>query len=148
MNNTDNCKPKADCSGRREFLVKAALMAGGIVLTLSAPSVGLAMPFEDVVVPIDDKSPLNKVGGTATVDSSAGKIIILRTGDAAFVALSAKCTHKGGPIKYDAEAKQFFCPWHGSKYNNEGKATDGPAPSPLKSYTATGTATSVTVNVS
>lgn len=147
MNNTDVCEPKSDCTGRREFLVKAGLIAGGLVLTLSAPSLALASPFEDVVVPIDDKSPLNKVGGTVTVGSSAGKIIILRTGDAAFVALSAKCTHKGGPIKYDDTAKQFFCPWHDSKFKTDGSNAGGPASTPLTPYIATGTATSVTVKV-
>ncbi len=123
------------------------MLAGGLVLTLSGAGSAFASRFEDVTVAINDKSPLNKVGGTATVDSSAGKIVILRTGDAAFVAVSAKCTHKGGPIKYDADAKQFFCPWHDSKYKTDGSNAGGPASQPLASYKATGSATSVTVKV-
>ena len=142
-----DCNDKTDCTGRREFLVKAGLIAGALALTISVPSFGFAGKFEDVVVPIDDKSPLAKVGGTTTVDSSAGKIIILRSADTTFVALSAKCTHKGGPIKYDDAAKQFFCPWHNSKFKTDGSNASGPASTPLTSYPATGTATSVTVKV-
>ncbi len=142
-----DCNEIVDCSGRREFLVKTAMLAGGLVLTLSGAGSAFASPFEDITVAIDDKSPLNKVGGTATVDSSAGKIVILRTEDAAFVAVSAKCTHKGGPIKYNADSKQFVCPWHDSKFNTDGSNAGGPASQPLASYKATGSATSVTVKV-
>ena len=77
-----DCNKKIDCSGRREFLVKAAFLAGGVVLTLSGAASAIGTPFEDVVVPIDEKSPLNKVGGSITVDSTVGKIVILRTGEA------------------------------------------------------------------
>lgn len=143
-----DCKEIVDCTGRREFLVKTAMFAGGLVLTLSAPLVGAAAAFEDVVVPIDDKSPLNKVGGSKVVASTAGKIIVVRTGDASFVAFSARCTHKGATIGYDAASKQFFCPSHGSEFDGAtGKVTQGPADNPLASYPAKGTSASVTVTV-
>jgi cytochrome b6-f complex iron-sulfur subunit len=142
-----DCNDVVDCSGRREFIVKSAMLAGGLVLTLSGAGSGFAAPFEDVTIAIDDKSPLNKVGGSATVESSAGKIVVARTGDTTFVAVAAKCTHKGGPIKYDSDAKQFLCPWHGSKYGTDGSNKGGPSDSPLASYKATGSATSVTVKV-
>lgn len=141
-----DCNEIADCSSRREFLVKAAFMAGGLALTLSGSAFGTA--FEDVVIPIDDQSPLNKIGGSAVVDSAAGKIIILRTGDAAFVAFSAKCTHKGGIVSYDAAKKQFLCPKHSSSFDpTNGNPTGGPAEDPLKSFKTNGTKTSVTVVV-
>ena len=143
-----DCNDVVDCTGRREFLVKTAMLAGGLVLTLSAPLLGAAAAFEDVVVPIDDKSPLNKVGGSKVVVSSAGKIIIVRTGDASFVAFSAKCTHKGTTVGYDAASKQFVCPNHGSEFDGAtGNVTQGPADNPLPSYPAKGTSTSVTVAV-
>lgn len=143
-----DCNEIADCSGRREFLVKAAFMVGGLALTVSGASSAFGKAFEDVVIPIDEASPLNKVGGSAVVDSSAGKIIILRTGDAAFVAYSAKCTHKGGIVSYDAAKKQFTCPKHSSSFDPaNGNPTGGPAEDPLKSYKTNGTKTSVTVAV-
>lgn len=143
-----DCNEIADCPGRREFLVKAAFMAGGLALTLSGAGSVFGRAFEDVVVPIDDKSPLNKVGGSAVVDSAAGKIVVLRTGESAFVAYAAKCTHKGGTVSYDAAKKQFVCPKHGSSFDPaNGDPKEGPAEDPLKSYKATGSAASVTVVV-
>ena len=142
-----DCNEKIDCSGRREFLVKAAFLAGGVVLTLSGAASAIGTPFEDVVVPIDEKSPLNKVGGSITVDSTAGKIVILRTGEVIFVAVSAICTHKGGPLEYNPAIKMFECAWHGSKFGTDGSNASGPAKTPVRSFPATGTATTVTVKV-
>ena len=143
-----DCNEVVDCSGRREFLVKAAFMTGGLALTLSGAGKLLGNTFEDVVVTIDEKNPLNKVGGYDIVASSAGKIIVVRTGDATFVAYSAKCTHKGTTVKYDSAKKSFVCPNHGSTFDAaNGNPTGGPADDPLPSYKATGTGASVTVKV-
>ena len=145
-----DCNEIVDWSGRREFLVKSALVAGGLVLTVTgvAKASSLLGRFEDVVVSIDDKSPLKKVGGSTIVDSSAGKIIIVRTGEASFVAFSALCTHKRGLLEYDAADKRFTCPKHGSTFDGAtGKVIDGPADNPLPSYPAKGTSASVTVTV-
>ncbi len=123
-------------------------MAGGLVLTLSGASSLMGNTHEDVVVAIDDKSPLNKVGGSTVVASSSGKIIVVRTGETTFVAYSAKCTHKGTTVEYSAAKKQFVCPNHGSTFDAaDGKRTGGPADAPLAKYDANGTATSVTVKI-
>ena len=143
-----NCLDNSNCGSRREFLVRSAIVAGGLVLTLSGVGSVLGKPYEDVTVAIDDKSPLNKVGGTSIVDSTAGKVIILRTGDAAFVAFSAKCTHKGGIVEFDAASRQFVCPKHGSRFDStNGTVKEGPASDPIASYKATGSSASVTVTV-
>ena len=143
-----DCNEIVDCVGRREFLVKSVLVAGGLVLTLSGTGSVLGRAFEDVTVPIDDKSPLNKVGGSVVVESTKGKIIVVRTGDASFVAFSALCTHKRGVVDYDDAKKQFVCPKHGSKFDGtDGKVLDGPADEPLPQYPAKGTSASVTVAV-
>ena len=81
------------------------------------------------------------------VDSTAEKIIIVRTGDAAFVAFFAKCTHKGAIIEYDPADKRFTCPKHGSSFDGAtGKVIDGPADQSLPSYPVSGTAASVKVS--
>jgi len=145
-----DCNEIVDCVGRREFLVRSALVAGGLVLTVTgaAKASSLLSRFDEVVVPIEDKSPLKKIGGSVIVDSTAGKIIIVRTGDAAFVAFSAKCTHKGAIIEYDAADKRFACPKHGSSFDGAtGKVVDGPADQSLPSYPVSGTAESVKVSI-
>lgn len=143
-----DCNEIVDCAGRREFLVKAAFMAGGLALTLSGAGKMLGNTFEDLVVEIDENSPLNKIGGSTVVTSAAGKLIIVRTGETSFVAYSARCTHKGGTLKYDAEKKSFVCPSHGSTFDaSNGSRTGGPAEDPLASYRATGSAKSVSIRV-
>lgn len=130
----DNCDSKAACMGRREFLVKAGLVAGATVLTVS--SVG-AMAFEDVIVPVGADSPLAKVGGSVVVESSAGKIIVIRAEEAKYLAYSARCTHKRAILNYDHAKKTLMCPSHGSKFDSaSGKVTGGPAETDLKSYVA------------
>ena len=115
---------------------------------LSGAGSASADAFDDFTVTIDAKSPLNKVGGSIVVDSTAGKIVILRTGEAAFVAFSAKCTHKGGIVEFDPASKQFVCPKHGSRFDSTtGAVKEGPAESPIKPFTAKGTSASVTVTV-
>lgn len=38
-----------------------------------------------------------------------------------------KCPHSGGPILYDPEKDDLFCPWHNSRFNLKGKYKSGPA---------------------
>jgi cytochrome b6-f complex iron-sulfur subunit len=102
---------------------------------------------EDVVVPIDDKSPLNTIGGSTIVDSSVGKVIVVRTGETTFVAFSAICTHKHGTVEYNPTKKLFECPKHHSKFDStDGSVLDGPADDPLPKYAAHGDAKLVTVS--
>ena len=144
----NNCNDLPVCGGRREFLVKSAAIAGGLILTLSGVASAAGRGFTDVTVTIDSSSPLNAVGGSLIVDSTAGKLIIIRTGESAFAAYSAKCTHKGWLVEYDASSKKLVCPKHGSKFDSaNGNVVAGPAETKLPSFAANGTSTSVTVTV-
>src|SRR4051812_40302563 len=98
-----NCNDNSPCMGLREFLVKAGLAAGSVVLTVNAlKGSAFANTFEDVTIEVGSDSPLAKTGGSQIVDSSAGKIIVINEGDRKFAAFSARCTHKGGMVDYDA----------------------------------------------
>ncbi len=139
---------QAICNSRREFLVKTTATAGGLVLALSGLQVAtaqeesavakLAAPIaaqsDEAVLKLDDKSPLSKVGGFDTIETSVGKVVVVRTSETDFKAYSAVCTHKGGPIKYDEKTQQLFCPWHNSRFDAEGKVVKGPAKQALSSY--------------
>lgn len=121
------------CSGRREFLVGASAIAGGLVLSLAnVEKTSAATPPTETTIKLDENSPLNKVGGSVVMDTPSGKVIIARTGDASFSAVSAVCTHKGATLKYDEKAKLFACPSHGSKFNPDGTNAGGPSKTPLK----------------
>lgn len=52
-----------------------------------------------------------------------------------FYAISSTCTHLGCNVK---KANQGFeCPCHGSRFDDNGQVTRGPAPSPLSWYALT-----------
>jgi len=53
-------------------------------------------------------------------------IYLIKKG-ADFKALSARCTHLGCTINYDAVSRQFKCPCHGSLFAISGKWISGPA---------------------
>ena len=146
----NDCKDQAPCLGRREFLVKAAVLAGGAVLTVSALGrSSFAAAFDDLTIDISGDSPLAKAGGSLIVDSSAGKIIVINEGDGKFTAFSALCTHKRGIVDYDSTTKKLTCPKHGSVFDGTtGAAVKGPADDPLKSYGASKNGSKVTVSVS
>ena len=139
-----------DCIGRREFLIQSAHVAGGFVLTISgvARAANIISGFADITFAIDDKSPLSKIGGSTIVDSTAGQIIVIRTGASSFVAFSALCTHKRNVLDYDPDKKQFSCSKHNSTFDGAtGNVIDGQADDPLPSYATKGTSSSVTVTV-
>ena len=142
-----DCNDLGACMGRREFLVKTGFTAGSVVLTISAlGSAGFGAVFEDVTVTIGQDSPLAKVGGFQIVDSSAGKLIVIHADADKFDALSAKCTHRGGIVEYDAEAKQIRCPKHGSRFDPaDGSVVKGPADTPLPTYPANVSGQTITI---
>ena len=141
-NLNDSCSEISEkiCDNRRDFLVKASVTAGGLLLSLSGASLAkaetVATTPEEVVIKLDEKSPLNKVGGNLIIDTKNGKVIIVRTGETAFSAYSAVCSHKGALLGYNAESKLLVCPSHGSKFDNTGKPVGGPAKTPVAKYGA------------
>lgn len=136
------------CIGRREFIVKAVSAAGLVTLTISSRAGSIAAAFEDVTITLSAGSPLTKVGGSAYVDSSAGKLIVIRSGESTFAAFSAICTHKRGLLGYDHAKKEFECPKHGSIFDAAtGSVKSGPAETAIAGYPAASDGSSVTVKV-
>lgn len=83
------------------------------------------------VINLSDYPELGSVGGNAQV----GKVMIFRTGESKFLAISMVCTHKKCDIDYTGDG--FECPCHGSTFSKTGKVTNGPATKNLKSYKTT-----------
>jgi cytochrome b6-f complex iron-sulfur subunit len=81
-------------------------------------------------------SPLATVGGAALVQSNAGVFLVSRSGDSAFSAVEAVCTHEGCTIT-GADGAIYVCPCHGSRYDRSGHVVQGPAQASLRQYTAT-----------
>jgi Rieske Fe-S protein len=73
-----------------------------------------------------DAGPLAVVGGAAFVTSSAGNVLVARTGQDTFSALSSICTHEQCNVSMWS-SPQFVCPCHGSEYATDGTVVRGPA---------------------
>jgi Rieske Fe-S protein len=86
-----------------------------------------------LTVDLDDSNyvALKENGGFAY----AGSIIIINTGNEEFIALSSRCTHSGCTVNYSSTQNNLPCPCHGSVFAVNGTVLNGPANSPLDTYT-------------
>ncbi|MCK3683335.1 Rieske (2Fe-2S) protein [Maribellus sp. YY47] len=73
---------------------------------------------------------LGTVGGYAY----KGNIMVFRTGENNYLALSKICTHQGCDVTYSHADGNVPCPCHGSKYTTAGVVINGPATANLKKY--------------
>lgn len=140
---------------RREVLQKFLL--GGTVLVL-APSVMESCSKDPALDPavkpgttpagstleidlsLPENAALNSAGGSKTV----GKTIIINTGTN-IVALTTVCTHQGCTVAYNSGANDLECPCHGSVFSTSGSVVNGPASSPLSSYSISRTGNILTI---
>ena len=81
---------------------------------------------------------LDKTGQLLVEDSTIGAVLVVGTSKAAknLIAVNPTCTHQGCSIDWNAKQGKFVCPCHGAKFASDGKAQEGPAKKPLKTYQA------------
>ena len=138
---------KNDELSRRQLLGGAGALSGALLLS----RIALADGDEDggdgnaregktakiadgqLVLRLSDNPELGKVGGWKLVQVGTEQVIVANT-DKGIVALSAACPHRGCPVGYNAEAKQFVCPCHNSRFDEDGKVVRGPAKTDLAPY--------------
>lgn len=80
------------------------------------------------------------IGGKVT-DFKVGEVVpfrkertyIVRT-ERGFLAISSVCTHLHCIVNWNAVIKEFECPCHGAKFNQNGEVLEGPPPRPLDLY--------------
>jgi Rieske Fe-S protein len=103
-----------------------ALLAG----CASVRYANAAVENERLVVLRTELSP----AGTALVETPDEQLPILlrRTSDTEFVALSTKCTHRGCQV--EQAGAQLSCPCHGSVFSLTGERLQGPADRPLTRF--------------
>ena len=88
-----------------------------------------------ITLNIDSSSPLSTVGNAALLQYSNGNLLVDRSDQNTFNALSAICTHQGCLItEYDSGSKHFVCPCHGSAFSLSGQVVNGPAQRALPKY--------------
>jgi len=107
--------------------------AGGGGSITSLPTIaGTAVSSSTVTVAVDS-GPLAMVGGAAFVTSSAGNVLVVRTAQDTFSALSSICTHENCNVT-GWSSPLFVCPCHGSEYATDGTVVRGPAPRSLTKF--------------
>jgi cytochrome b6-f complex iron-sulfur subunit len=123
---------------RRKFFRNFAV-GGSLLLTAPVLFNSCSDDLEDEKTPaggitVDLTDPvftnLKTVGGY----SYKGDIIIIRSSDAVYIALSKVCTHQQNTVIYNSGTNELVCPLHGSKFTKEGTVISGQASSPLKKY--------------
>ena len=76
----------------------------------------------------DDLSP----GEGAVVGSGLGQRAVYRDQSGELRALSARCTHLGCIVNFNAAERSWDCPCHGSRFALDGEVIEGPAVSGLE----------------
>lgn len=128
---------------RKEFIKKFAL--GGSIL-LTAPVIFSACSSDDEELVPNTPGNTNEITIDLTAASSAdlatvggyiysGNLIVFRTGDNSYKALSKSCTHQNCPVVYNHAAGNLPCTCHGSKFTTTGTVTTGPATTNLQKFT-------------
>jgi Rieske Fe-S protein len=120
------------CISRRAFLADAATIAALTTLFAACGESPVEPPTGQVQVKVSNYPGLATNNQLVLIDERrAAK----RTGTGTFVAWSRLCTHEGTPV--NVAGNGFVCPNHGSRFDNNGQVTLGPAVGALASLTAT-----------
>ena len=132
----------ASCISRRAFLADAATIAALTTLFAGCADAGISEPVGRVDVKVGSFPGLVAMNQLVLVDSQrAAK----RTGADTFVAFSRRCTHEGFAV--DLSGSGFICEQHGSRFDNDGKVTLGPAARPLSTLATSYDSTTDTLTI-
>jgi cytochrome b6-f complex iron-sulfur subunit len=123
---------------RKEFLslfgVGAAALAVGSCL--QACSKGGTTPAAPPTVnfKLDLTASANNALNTNGGFLYSNGLVVARTNQGAFIAVSMICPHQGSTVIYQSSINDFTCPSHGSTFAPTGAVVQGPAVTNLKSY--------------
>ena len=135
---------------RRGFIGSAAL--SGIVAVLggcggsdstgpgtSTGSSGATFVNNVLTIPLSGFASLAATNGFALfaspINGVSPNVIVINTGNNIFRAFTSVCTHEQCTVG-SFDGSRMLCPCHGSQFDTTGRNVAGPAPSPLRSFTA------------
>ena len=136
---------QSGCDITRRHALKV-LVQGGFVLVATAIGGGES-----------EAATWEKVGSVEQFKTGVPRRVTLAKGQVVFVtrqdsthwlALSARCTHEGGEVRWSATQKRFVCPLHGASFAATGKDPRGAARTPLASFPAQVKGTTVQLDTS
>lgn len=123
---------------RREFLTVAWITTLAVVVwQFSKLFVQIANPhgLGSMLGGLVAFGSVDAVPGTqdAPIDDAANRLWVINT-PAGLLALDKTCTHLDCLLAWDAQAGEFFCPCHGSRFARDGAHLEGPAPRGMDRY--------------
>lgn len=136
--------PRGTCIGRREFLRRTEVVAGGLLcgaLPLLVTACGASRaryltPIQQgdrLVVP---RVEFERTGALLVEDPGSELPIYLhRATSGEFIAVSTRCGHRGCQV--EPAATSLVCPCHGSEYRFDGAILQGPTERALERYRVT-----------
>lgn len=140
---------------RKEFL---ALLGSGAATIVFGGCLGGCSKKEDDPAPTPNPGGSGKKDFTLNLTEPANAplqangghvvsngVIVARTSNGDFVAVSSSCTHQGATLTYENTNSRFHCPSHFSNFGLDGKVINGPAATALKQYKTTLTGNSLRV---
>ncbi|MFI5135297.1 MAG: ubiquinol-cytochrome c reductase iron-sulfur subunit [Chitinophagales bacterium] len=128
---------------RKDFLVRI----GAGIATLSVASFIESCAKSDLKIDftLDLTQPqydvLNTPGGSVVYNS----VIVARDLGGTFHAVSDICTHAGCSVNYEPNQNSFWCPCHGSLFDDSGNVLQGPAITALRKFNVVVSGTTVHV---
>lgn len=135
---------------RKEFFAKVGFGAAAVLVPGCIAGLATSCSKEEsgAAAPTNVDFTLDVASGTLASNGGflvSNGIVVARTTDGAFLAVSASCTHQGTNVNYVKETNSFQCPNHGANFSNVGIHLDGPGSSNLKQYNTTLTGTTLRV---
>ncbi len=124
---------------RRKFL-NSLLGLGGIggILSIFYPVVSYLIPpktaepkVNSVKAGLTNDFPVNT---SKIIKFGRKPVILIKTQDNQYKALSASCTHLDCIVQYKTDTKQIWCACHNGVYDLSGRNVSGPPPRPLEQY--------------
>ncbi len=127
-----------ETGGRRNFLT---YVVGALGALLTAT---VLYPIARYSYPPERKKKVSNsaiVAKEGEIAPNSGKIVkfndlpvMVLNVNGEYSAFSAKCTHLGCLVQYDAKAGNVWCACHNARYNNDGTKISGPQPADLEKY--------------
>lgn len=131
---------------RKEFLAHLGLGSAAVFMGACLAGCGKegATPAR-VDFTLDLSAPANAALNTPGGYVYNQGVIVARTQQNAYIAVSQACTHEGTSVQFQGANNRFYCPNHGATFSVTGTVTGGPANRPLTQYNTQLTGTTLRV---
>lgn len=138
---------------RRDFIEQSCFACGAALLGISAATLESCSAPQNLTLATFEQG--NIIIPKSAFDTEKVKVIrvadfkddilVVKQADSSYKAFLMKCTHKNADLKQ--EATDLKCNLHGSRFSFDGKVTQGPAKTDLKSYPVEVTGNNLKVKV-